>query len=180
VLVTGTGPIGLLTIAALRAMGVDDITVSEPGEARRQRALAVGARTALTPDALVAPAMPFDVVDEPFDVALECSGRADAMEAALGQLGRGGRLVLVGAGIKPPRFDPNRILMNELVITGAFVYDAGGFERALELLASGQLPTEHLLEPDDVPLSGLLDAMERLARGELAGKVLVAPREETA
>ena len=48
--------------------------------------------------------------------------------------------MLVGAGIKPPRFDPNRILLNELVITGAFCYDADGFERALELLADARVP----------------------------------------
>ena len=43
VLVTGGGPVGLLTTAVLRARGVDDITVSEPAPLRRERALAVGA-----------------------------------------------------------------------------------------------------------------------------------------
>ena len=57
--------------------------------------------------------------------------------------GAAGTLVLVGAGIDAPRFDTNRILLNELVITGAFVYDHDGFERRLELLAR-QLPLEHL------------------------------------
>jgi threonine dehydrogenase-like Zn-dependent dehydrogenase len=97
------------------------------------------------------------------------------MEAGLSQLVRGGTLVLVGAGIEPPRFDPNRILLNELVITGAFTYDKDGFEQALQLLASGAIPIDALLEPDDVPLDGLLDAMRDLAEGRLAGKVLVRP-----
>ena len=73
------------------------------------------------------------------------------MEAALAQLKRAGTLVLVGAGIARPKFDNNRILLNELMITGAFVYDADGFERALELLASGELPSDLLVEPDDCP-----------------------------
>ena len=84
-------------------------------------------------------------------------------------------LVLVGAGIEPPRFDPNRILLNELVVTGAFNYDSDGFERALELLVGGDLPIEALLEPGVVPLEGLLDVMRDLAEGRLAGKVLVQP-----
>jgi threonine dehydrogenase-like Zn-dependent dehydrogenase len=88
---------------------------------------------------------------------------------------RGGTLVLVGAGIEPPRFDPNRILLNELVITGAFTYSQGGFDDALALLASGALPVDALLEPGDVPLDGLLEAMQGLADGRLAGKVLVRP-----
>jgi D-arabinose 1-dehydrogenase-like Zn-dependent alcohol dehydrogenase len=95
------------------------------------------------------------------------------MEQALTQLGRMGRLVFVGAGIDGPRFDANRIMLNEIEVTGAFVYDADGFEQALALLP--ELPLEHLIEPVDVTLPGLFDAMERLARGELAGKVMVTP-----
>jgi 2-desacetyl-2-hydroxyethyl bacteriochlorophyllide A dehydrogenase len=175
VLVTGAGPIGLLAVAALRPRGVDDVVVSEPAPSRRERALAVGASLAVTPAQLEVPAMPMDLVGEPFDAVLECSGRADAMEAGLGQLGRGGRLVLVGTGMHAPRLDNNRILLNELVITGAYNYDGGGFTAALALLGSGVLPVDLLIEPEDVPLSGLLDAMQKLASAELAAKVLVNP-----
>ncbi len=49
--------------------------------------------------------------------------------------------MLVGAGIHPPRFDPNRILLNELEIKGSFVYDKDGFDRALELLTRPDFPT---------------------------------------
>ena len=175
VLVTGAGPIGLLTVAVLRAMGVDDITVSEPNPKRRALVESVGASSVVTPDAFTPPELPMDVVGEPFDVAIECSGRADAMEMALTQLQRRGTLVLSGTGMNPPRFDPNRIILNELVITGSYEYVASDYERSLELLASGALPTVLLIEPDDVPLSGVQRAMEQLAAGELAGKVLVNP-----
>jgi threonine dehydrogenase-like Zn-dependent dehydrogenase len=74
-----------------------------------------------------------------------------------------------------PRFDNNRILLNELVITGAFVYDADGFPRALELLASPGFPTDALIEAEDVPLEGLYDAVERLVAGDVPAKVLIAP-----
>src|SRR5205807_10181607 len=104
----------------------------------------------------------------------ECAGRACAMGAALGQVFSAGTLLLVGAGIDPPRFDANRIILNELVVTGAFCYDADGFTDALELLAGGRLATDLLMEDEDVPLSGLPDAMEDLAAGKIAGKVMVA------
>ena len=177
VLVLGAGPIGALTIAALRAMGVDDVTCAEPGEVRQALAAEVGATKVLHPADLVVPSIaePGLVVDDAVDVVLECSGSRKAMEAGLAQLVRGGTLVLVGAGIDPPRFDPNRILLNELVVTGSFTYDQGGFDEALDLLASGKLPVEALLEPDEVPLEGLLDAMRDLAEGRRAGKVLVRP-----
>ena len=176
-LVLGAGPIGALTIAALRALGVDDVACAEPGEARRALARSVGATAVCHPDDLDVPSIaePGRIVAGAVDAVLECSGRAAAMEAGLAQLVRGGTLVLVGAGMEAPRFDPNRILLNELVVTGAFTYDQGGFERALGLLAAGSLPVDDLLEPEVVALDGLLDAMRGLAEGRLAGKVLVKP-----
>lgn len=173
-LITGGGPIGYLSVAALKAMGVDDVVVSEPHEKRRALCERLGARV-VTPDDLPVPVMPHDMVDEPFDVVLECSGSRNAMEAGLAQLKRGGMLVLVGAGVQRPRFDNNRILLNELVITGAYVYDHDGFPRALELLASGKMPNDLLVEADDVPLDGLLDAAIKLGDGDLAAKVMVIP-----
>jgi (R,R)-butanediol dehydrogenase/meso-butanediol dehydrogenase/diacetyl reductase len=174
VLITGGGPIGALSAAALIHRGITDVVVSEPSPVRRDLCERLGA-TVVEPEALRAPPSPNLIVDEPFDVALECSGHAVAMEQCLGQLARTGRLVLVGAGIKPPRFDPNRILLNELVITGAFCYDADGFERALELLAEPGFPTELLIEPEDVGLHELRDAIGRLGAGEVPAKVVVAP-----
>ncbi|MEQ1787928.1 MAG: alcohol dehydrogenase catalytic domain-containing protein [Acidimicrobiales bacterium] len=177
VLVLGAGPIGALSIAALRALGIDDVRCAEPSEHRRTLATAVGATAVGHPADLVVPSIaePGLVVDDPVDVVLECSGKREAMEAGLAQLVRGGTLVLVGAGIEAPRFDPNRILLNELVITGAFTYDLGGFDQALAMLARGDLPAETLLEPGEVPLEGLLEAMRDLAEGRRAGKVLVRP-----
>ena len=177
VLVIGCGPIGALTVAALRAQGIDDIKVSEPAAVRASLASELGASAVVSPSDLDVPGPyePGRIVADAVDVVLECSGHGDAMEAGLAQLRRTGRLVLVGAGMASPRFDPNRILLNELVITGAFCYDADGFSRALALLASGAVPAERLLEPDDVPLSGALAAMEALAGGRVAAKVLIAP-----
>ncbi len=176
VLVTGAGPIGLLTVAALRARGITDVVVSEPSPQRRDLAVALGAE-ALEPAELetVSIAEPFRIVAAPFDAAIECSGKPAAMEAACCQLRRGGTLVLVGTGIESPDLDPNRILLNELVITGAYEYDAGGFDEALSLLASGPIDVDPVLAADDVPLDGLLRAMEGLATGRISGKVLVAP-----
>ena len=174
VLVTGAGPIGLLTIAALRAAGVEDITVSEPAPERRARALAIGAARAVKPEEL--PAAPLITpVDEPFDVAYECSGRARACEAALDQLGYAGTLVLVGTGSERPSINHNRLILLELTVAGTFNYDADGFARALELLATGRLPVGQLIEPGAIALDGMLETMQRLAAGELAGKVMVAP-----
>ncbi len=176
VLVTGAGPIGALTLAALRARGVDDVGVSEPSPVRRRLAEQLGARRVVAPDHLPFPRMPFEIVDEPCQVVFECSGRPRAFRAGLAQLGKAGTLVIVGTGMEKPRLDVNRVLLNELSVTGAYSYDADGFRDALALLASGALPTQLLIEPEDVPLPGMLAVMRRLVAGEVGGKVMIVPR----
>jgi len=174
VLVTGAGPVGLLIIAVLRAQGITDITVSEPSAVRRQQALDVGAARVVSPDSLEAPPMTLPV-KAPFAVAFECSGHASAAEAAFGQLDYAGTLVIVGTGFDPPRFNQNRMIIFELEVIGAYNYNDEGFAPAVELLGSGTLPLESLIEPDDIPLSEVMHAMERLARGEIPSKVMVQP-----
>jgi threonine dehydrogenase-like Zn-dependent dehydrogenase len=175
VLVTGAGPVGLLTIAVLRARGVRDITVSEPAPLRRERALAVGAHTAHEPEVLSRAPMGRPV-EAPYSFAFECSGNAHAAQAALDQLDYAGTLVFVGTGHDMPRVNHNRVIVLELTLMGAYNYDADGFAPALELLASGSLPLDLLIEPVDIVLADLAPTMQRLAAGELPGKVMVVPQ----
>jgi 2-desacetyl-2-hydroxyethyl bacteriochlorophyllide A dehydrogenase len=174
VLVMGAGPVGLLTLAVLRAQSITDVTVVEPFESRRDRASALGARDVLDPTDLP-PAPLGQPVDDPFTVAFECSGHARAAVSALDQLDYAGTLVFVGTGHDEPRVNHNRMIVLELTALGAYNYGADGFAGALELLASGRLPLDLLVEPDDVTLDELDTTMRRLARGELPGKVLVRP-----
>lgn len=179
VLVSGAGPIGALAVAVLRARGVREVVVSEPAPRRQDLVRRLGA-TVCEPSALVAPVSPNEVVEEPFDVALECSGKSVAVEACLGQLDVTGTLVIVGAGLDLPRFDPNRIILNELVVTGSCASGTSDFRSALDVMAQGLLPLDDLVESTDVPLDGMLDAMQRLQTGEIAGKILVAPSSHLA
>jgi 2-desacetyl-2-hydroxyethyl bacteriochlorophyllide A dehydrogenase len=174
VLVTGAGPLGLLVIAALRARGIEHITVSEPAPLRRSQAEKVGARRTLEPSDLPEPPMG-EPVDDAYDIVFECSGRADAATAALDQLDRAGILVSLGTGSEAPRFNHNRMIVLELTVIGSYNYDDGGFHDALALLASGALPIDDLLDPDDVALDGVFDAIVGSAEGHRRGKVLVDP-----
>lgn len=177
-LITGVGPIGMLTLAALRARGVDDVTVSEPSAARRELARKVGAARVLEPGDLQVPSMPYVIVDDAYHAVFECSGRGSALEAAIAQLAKGGTAVILGTGMDRPALDSIRVLLGELIVTGAYNYDEDGFPQAIAMLASGALPTDLLIDADDVPLERLLPAMERLVEGGIGGKVLVAPNSE--
>ncbi len=115
-------------------------------------------------------------VDAPFTVAFECSGHGSAAESALDQLDYAGVFVFVGTGSPPPRVNHNRVIVMEQTIIGAYNYDATGFRPALEVLASNALPLDLLIEPIDIGLDEVLATMQRLAAGELPGKVMVTPR----
>jgi (R,R)-butanediol dehydrogenase/meso-butanediol dehydrogenase/diacetyl reductase len=176
ILVSGGGPLGQLVVAALRASGAEDVTVSEPSAIRRAQSIAAGATAAVAPaDLPTAPALPTEARQDGFHVVFETSGVEVAVSTALALLRPIGTLVLLGTGAFSVALDAMRILLNELVITGAYCYDAGGIDAALTLLASGKLPTEALMCPDDVGLDDLLDTMRRLHAGEIPTKALVRP-----
>ncbi len=178
VMVIGAGPIGALSIAALVARGIGPVIAVEPGARRKELARKLGADEVLDPtDLETFPAWePEKIAERATHVVLECSGKKTAIEAGFHQLRRGGTLALVGAGLEHPAFDPNRFVLNELHVVGSFIYDLGGFEQALELLATPGFPTDLLIEAEDVPLDRLSEALAGLAEGRLAGKVMVVPR----
>ncbi|HEX3899657.1 MAG TPA: alcohol dehydrogenase catalytic domain-containing protein [Mycobacteriales bacterium] len=176
ILVSGGGPLGQLVVAALRAAGASQVMVSEPSDVRRKQAVAVGASTAVAPsDLRTPPALPTDIHQDGFHFVFETSGVETAAQTALGLLRPAGTLVLLGTGAFQIKLDAMRILLNELVVTGAYCYDAGGIDAALTLLASGRLPVESLMCPEDVGLDDLLDTMHRLHAGEIPTKALVRP-----
>jgi len=177
-MIFGAGPIGALILSVLVAEGIGPVTVVEPGATRQRLARQLGADVVLSPEDLDTFSIvePERLAEQAVAVVFECSGRRTAMEAGLSQLKRGGRLMLVGAGIDPPSFDPHRVILNELTVSGVFIYDADGFDRAIDWLDSGRLRTDLLIEPDDVPLDGMVVAMEEVVAGARPGKVMVVPR----
>ncbi len=172
-LVFGAGPVGAAIIAILVARGIR-VAAVELADVRLELAAALGA-SVFRPDELTVPDHPGETPEGGHHVVFESSGARSASETGLTQLLPGGTLVIVGTGLDFPRLDTNRVILNELHITGAFNYDAGGFDAALDLIASGALPLDLLIHPETVGLEGMLDAMTQLRSGEIAGKVLVTP-----
>ena len=172
-MVFGCGPIGAAVVAVLASRGID-VTAVEPQQRRRSLARRLGARVR-QPDELAAPGHPGEVPADAVERVFETSGSRRAAQAGLAQLAHGGTMVLVGTGLDYPKLDTSRVILNELVVTGAYEYDPDGLPAALDLIASGRLPMDMLVEPEPVGLDGLLDIMGRLRSGEVAGKAMVKP-----
>ena len=81
-IVFGAGPIGLLVITLLRAMGTAEITVFEPSPVRGAKAVEVGADTFADPLSVDPTTVSAGLAAAPSH-AFECSGVAAATESAL-------------------------------------------------------------------------------------------------
>ncbi len=138
VLVTGAGPVGLLTAQTARAFGADHVTVTDVDPAKLRLAAELGADTTIDAGALSSHA-------GEFDVHIECSGNGRATRDGVSRLARAGVAVLVGMGSDDGLDIPaSWVQEKELVITGVFRY-ANCFPVAIELLAAGRVRVEALI-----------------------------------
>lgn len=126
VLVTGAGPVGLLTAQVARALGAQVPVITDTSPARLDRARRLGLRAVPASEPLV----------EEFDVLLECSGAAPALTAGMRALAPGGRVALVGMGSDEVSLDVPLLQGRELTVTGVFRY-AHTYPFALQLISDG-------------------------------------------
>jgi len=176
VVVTGAGPIGLMSINVARACGAATIFATEVNAHRRELALKMGADVAIDPSKGDAVAQVLDATDGAgADVLLEMSGHPDAIHQGFQMLRAGGRASLLGIPKDPVTFD----LVNDVIFKGATVQGIYGrkmFEtwvQMTELLKHHRLNLEPLFK-ERVPLDNFEQAFSLLESG-LAGKILFYP-----
>ncbi|HZA17045.1 MAG TPA: NAD(P)-dependent alcohol dehydrogenase [Pseudonocardiaceae bacterium] len=139
VLITGAGPIGLVSVQAALAFGATEVVVSDVNPVRLALAKELGAT-------MVIDAREASVTDlhRPPEVLLECSGHPPAIGEAIRALDRAGRAVLVGMGGDEILLPLSVIQERELELTGTFRY-AGTWPRAIALIASGRINLDRLV-----------------------------------
>jgi L-idonate 5-dehydrogenase len=119
VLITGCGPIGLLSILAARRAGADRIVAIDLSDYTLGVAKKMGAdvvlNTRVTPDALDA----FMADKGTFDVLYECSGAQPALVSAIGTIRPGGTILQLGLG-GDMNLPMMAITAKELTIKGSF------------------------------------------------------------
>jgi (R,R)-butanediol dehydrogenase/meso-butanediol dehydrogenase/diacetyl reductase len=162
--VFGGGPIGIGAFLALRALGVDDVTVVEPAPERRAAVAALGAERVLDPTTT-------DIVEDVREhtvgagarVVVDAAGVPASFTAALGLAAPRGRVVTVAAYMEPVSYNPTDVMMRELEIVSSFSYN-GEFDAVIEHMAAGRYPTDRWVER--IPFDDQLSAYDRLHRGE--------------
>jgi threonine 3-dehydrogenase len=176
VLVTGCGPIGLMSIAVAKACGSSAVYATETNEHRRALAKKMGADVVLNPAAEDAVAR---VLSETggtgVDALLEMSGNPTAIQQGFQALRAGGRASLLGIPTENVPLD----LVKDVIFKGATVQGIYGrrmyetWVQMTALLKAGRLNLEPLFG-ERAPLDRFEQAFS-LLQGGLAGKILLYP-----
>lgn len=176
VLVTGCGPIGLMSIAVAKACGSSTVFATETNEHRRSMAKEMGADFVLNP-----------LVEDPVkrilqatggtgvDALLEMSGHPAAIQQGFKALRAGGRASLLGIPTENVPLD----LVQDVIFKGATVQGIygrrmyGTWVQMTALLKAGRVNLDPLLG-ESMDLENFEAAFSKLQSG-LAGKILMYP-----
>ena len=165
VLVTGSGPIGLLTAAAALAEGAAEVTVTDvlPGPLERARALGVHHIFDVTSE---------ELPQESFDVVLECSGAPASINAAFLAARRAGTHVQVGmVPNEPLGTNLAPAISKELTFHGSFRFN-NEIDQAVTMLDAD--PGIEQVVTHELTAERVVEAFAAARDTAVSGKVLVS------
>jgi (R,R)-butanediol dehydrogenase/meso-butanediol dehydrogenase/diacetyl reductase len=174
VVLIGAGAIGTFVLTGLRSLAEVDLTVVDFPGPRLDRARRLGA-TRCVEAGPEAPARVAEAVGAPgADVVIEASGAPGQLDVAIGLARPGGTILQVGLPAQPQEIDVWSLVMQEKTIQTTLAHVCGeDLAPALDLLATTRLAEELL---DGVhPLDALAEQLDRLASGQVEGKILFDP-----
>jgi len=180
VLITGCGPIGVMSVAVTRLCGATKIIVTELNEYRRKMAKKAGADLVLNPKQE-------DVVQRILqetnglgvDVVLEMSGAPTAIQQGFDALRPGGRFSILGIPDKSMEIDLGKTIVFKYAtvqgINGRLMFST--WYKTSRFLSSGRLDLEPIIT-HRFRLDEFEKGMELMKSGN-CGKVLLYPHPKT-
>ena len=172
VLVTGAGPIGVLSTAIVRHIGARHVVVTDVNPYRLAMAAVHGAsRVVDVRSEALAPVMDDLGMTEGFDVGLEMSGAESAFNQLLDSMNHGGRIAVLGIPSGPMTLDVNDVIFKGLEIQG--IYGRRIFETWYKMAAMLQSGLDVSgIVTHRLPADRYEEAFEIVGRGE-CGKVIL-------
>lgn len=176
VLVTGCGPIGVMSIVLSRICGATKIIATEPNEYRIQLAKKVGADIVLNPKKDNVVQNVLNATDGlGVDVVLEMSGSLAAIKDAFESLRPGGRFSILGIPDRPMEIDLGKAIIFKYItvqgINGRLMFST--WHKTSRFLSSGHLDLEPIIT-HRFRLEEFEKAMELMESGD-CGKILLYP-----
>jgi len=175
-LVFGSGPIGLVTTAALKAAGADRVFVVEPAAARKAKAPGAGADVVIDPtESDVFEAVRDLTGGAGADVSFECAGIDAVLANAVRSTRAGGTVVNVAIWGHPATLQMNDLVFNEVSVIGSLAY-CNDHEATIRLLSDGKVDAEQFITGrigvEDIVAGGFTELVEHKDENV---KILVHP-----
>ena len=167
VLIYGSGTMGLMMLQLAKRVGAATVDVVDLNTERLDTARRLG----VSPAAATA-----DELDRSrgWDLVIDATGNARAIQDGLGRVGKGGTFLQFGVSDYSARavIEPYKIYNQEITITGSMAV-LHTYERAAALFAAGIIDPDVFIS-DRLPLNDYTKALDRFAAG--AGrKIQVCP-----
>lgn len=178
VIVLGVGPIGLMFVRLCHLAGANVMAAGRRSE-RLELARKLGARevfdereTSNLPDVLKSRTEG----GRGADVVIECVGRPETWEQAIGLARKAGRVSLFGGcpADTAIRVDTHRVHYDELTLKGTFHHTPQTVRKALALIGSGQIPARDFIQRR-ATLTDLPGILAELASGIGGVKTAIFP-----
>jgi (R,R)-butanediol dehydrogenase / meso-butanediol dehydrogenase / diacetyl reductase len=166
VVVIGAGPIGLLTGLVLRDRGYEHAVILSRNPARASMAARLGLTTVTLDELRDA---------EPPACVFDCAGTPSSAQLGVELLRPLGQLMLVGLSLAPLDLPAPLVVLKELNLRGVIAYRRAEFQEAIDLLATGRIPTDELIT-DVRPLDQAEGAFQALTTpGGEHVKIILTP-----
>ena len=141
VLITGAGPIGILSALYANAVGAATVVIAEPNPNRAELARAIDVGPVLDPSQDDFSDVISELTDGVgVDVVAECSGSTPGLSTALTSVRRRGAIVQTGLHTKPATLDGMALSEKDVSLIGSWCYLITDWPRIIRLIGSGKYP----------------------------------------
>ena len=172
--VVGCGPIGLATIAVLKARGYSHIIASDLSPKRRELASVMGASVVANPVEGNLIAMAIEAAPGAPMVIFESTGARQMLHRLIAEAPPNTRIIGVGIPGGEETILPLVAIVKEIQITFVIYYTAEEFAEALMLVRTGAVDW-HPLVTGKVGLDNVTEAFAALSDPEAHAKILIEP-----
>lgn len=137
--IVGGGTMGSLALLTARRLGVREILVEDVSDARLETVREMGATLAVNAGTEEGRGEGRRFAGQGLDLVLDASGTSAARQSAFDLCRPGGTVVLLGMGQGTSEIDFAASIRKEHRVVMSFAYTPVDFERALKLLAAGEI-----------------------------------------
>ncbi|SYW03271.1 Zc-binding dehydrogenase [Oenococcus oeni] len=175
VLISGAGPIGLLTAILAKISGAHDVMISDVSTSRLQIAekLGIGIQTIdLSKKESVQEEVKKLTDRQGTDIAFECSGNGSALDADIDVLKFNGKLVQIALFSQPPLVDVRKLLKKGGSLLTSYGY-ANMFDKVIKIIDNNRSTFEKIITKT-IPLEEVVSSgIDLLISDKKQAKILV-------